>query len=229
VTGRDRQTLACDIEQRALPLSIPASREGGYGGIWREACGHYAHGLPDQISARTCGLRDLRSRNRRRNCRQSCSKGTAMNTSFAVLPAIVAALASGVFALAGVIVTSRLTQRREHEAAWRQTKIEHYQEYISALSAMVSGRSTPAAQDRYADAVNALALVASPAVLDAVHAFQAGISCCNTERSDERHDALLNVVIQVMRDDIQPSDTRAPTRPLRFLAPPPTDQATDVP
>lgn len=100
-----------------------------------------------------------------------------MNTSATVLAAIFAALASGVFALAGVIVTSRLAQRREHEAVWRQTKIEHYQEYLSALSAMVSGRTTAPDQDRYADAVNSLALVASPAVLDAVHAFQAEISC----------------------------------------------------
>lgn len=144
-----------------------------------------------------------------------------MTNSAIVLPAILAALASGVFALVGVIVTSRLTQRREHEGAWRQTKIEHYQEYLSALSAIVSGRSTPAAQERYADAVNALALVASPAVLDAVHAFQAEISYRNTERSDERHDALLNAALQTMRDDIQPSSTRAPTRALTLLAPPP--------
>lgn len=149
-----------------------------------------------------------------------------MDTSATVLTAIFAALASGLFALVGVIVTSRLTQRREHEAAWRQTKIEHYQEYISALSAMVSGRRTAPDQDRYADAVNALALVASPAVLDAVHAFQAENSCRNTERSQERHDALLNVTIQVMRADIQPRGSRAPTRDLYLLAPPPIDASS---
>lgn len=144
-----------------------------------------------------------------------------MNISAAALPAILAALASGVFALVGVIVTSILAQRREHEANWRQTKAQHYQEYISALSAIVSGRSTPAAQERYADAVNALALVASPAVLDAVHAFQAEISYRNTVRSDERHDALLNVVIHAMRGDIQPATNRATVHPYRLLAPPP--------
>ncbi|RQS67238.1 hypothetical protein DID96_21980 [Burkholderia sp. Bp8963] len=146
-----------------------------------------------------------------------------MNTSLAVLPVILAALASGVFALAGVIVTARLTQHREHEAEWRQTKIEHYQEFISALSGIVAGRSTPAAQERYADAVNALALVASPAVLDAVHAFQAEITYRNSARSDERHDVLLNAAIQTMRDDIQPSGSRAPIRELNFLAPPPEE------
>ncbi|MBR8317343.1 MULTISPECIES: hypothetical protein [Burkholderia cepacia complex] len=141
--------------------------------------------------------------------------------SAAVFPVILAALASGVFALVGVIVTARLTQHREHEAAWRQTKIEHYQEFMVALSGVVSGRSTPSAQERYADAVNSLALVASPAVLDAVHAFQAEITYRNRNRSDVQHDALLNAVIQAMRNDIQPSGSRAPIRELNFLAPPP--------
>lgn len=144
-----------------------------------------------------------------------------MNISSAALPAILAALASGVFALVGVVVASLLAQRREHETEWRQTKVEHYEEYMSALSAIVSGRSTPAAQERYADAVNALALVASPAVLDAVGVFQKEISIRNTARSDERHDFLLSAAIQAMRDDIQPSRTRTPSRAFSLLAPPP--------
>ncbi|HDR9055096.1 TPA: hypothetical protein QDB02_002831 [Burkholderia vietnamiensis] len=149
--------------------------------------------------------------------------------SATILPVILAALASGVFALAGVIVTARLTQRREHEAEWRQTKIGHYQEFVAALSGIVSGRSTPAAQERYADAVNALALVASPAVLDAVHTFQAEITYRNSKRSDERHDALLNAAIQAMRDDIQPRGSRAPIRELCFLAPPPSSSNVPPP
>jgi hypothetical protein len=148
-----------------------------------------------------------------------------MNLNSIVLPAILAALASGVFALVGVIVTSRLAQRREHEADWRQTKIEHYQEYVTALSNIISGRSTSAAQERYADAANALALVASPAVLDAVHAFQREISYRNTERSDVRHDALLSTVMHAMRADVQPSRMKNPHREFHFLAPPPVSSA----
>ncbi|MGF6242373.1 hypothetical protein P3T42_004128 [Paraburkholderia sp. GAS38] len=144
-----------------------------------------------------------------------------MNISSATLPAILAALASGVFALVGVIVTSFLAQRREHETEWRQTRAAHYQEYVSALSAIVSGRSTPAAQERYADSVNAFAPVAPPAVLDAVDAFQKEISIRNTERDDVRHDALLSAAIQAMRDDIQPTSIRKPPRAFRLLAPPP--------
>ncbi|WP_141715347.1 hypothetical protein [Burkholderia ubonensis] len=151
-----------------------------------------------------------------------------MNISLVALPAILAALASGVFALVGVVVTSILAQRREHEADWRQTKIEHYQEYVTALSNIISGRSTPAAQERYADAVNALALVASPAVLDAVNAFQREISYRNNVRSDARHDALLSEVMHSMRIDIQPSRIKNPFREFRFLAPPPASTEADA-
>lgn len=138
------------------------------------------------------------------------------------LPVFLGALASGLFALIGVIVTSALAQRREHESDWRQTKIEHYQEYVTAISNIISGRSTAAAQQRYADALNALALVASPNVLDAVHAFQKEISYRNSERSDARHDALLSAVMQAMRVDVQPSRFRDTHREFHFLALPPT-------
>ncbi|MEI7294412.1 hypothetical protein WCQ02_19910 [Paraburkholderia tropica] len=151
-----------------------------------------------------------------------------MNLDSVALPAILAALASGVFALVGVIVTSALAQRREHEADWRQTKIEHYQEYVTALSNIISGRSSPAAQERYADAVNALSLVASPEVLDAVHAFQREISYRNTARSDARHDALLSEVMHAMRNDVQPSRIKNPSREFLFLAPPPMSADADA-
>ncbi|RDV00124.1 hypothetical protein [Trinickia dinghuensis] len=150
-----------------------------------------------------------------------------MNLSTAAIPAILAALASGAFALVGVIVTSTLARRREHESGWRQTKLEHYQEYVLALSSIVSGRSTPEAQHRYADAVNALALVASPAVLDAVQVFQREISYRNTERSDERHDALLSAAIHAMRQDVQPGRIDATPRAIHLLAPPPMASGTD--
>lgn len=152
-------------------------------------------------------------------------RGLAM-TNAAVLSAVLAALASGLFALVGVVITSTLAQKREHTSDWRQVKMERYQEYIAALSAIVSGRSTPAAQERYADAVNALTLVASPAVLDAVQAFQREISYRNTERSDERHDALLSAAIWAMRTDVQPGTVHAPPRAFKLLAPPPPNEPT---
>jgi hypothetical protein len=71
-------------------------------------------------------------------------------TNSAVVSAVLAALASGLFALVGVVVTSTLAQKREHASDWRQVKIDRYQEYMAALSAIVSGRSTPAAQQSQA-------------------------------------------------------------------------------
>lgn len=142
-----------------------------------------------------------------------------MNTS--AISAIIAAVAAVLATLAGAVVNSFLTKRRDHESAWRQTKIEHYQKYMAALSSIVSGRATPEGQERYADAVNALSLIASRAVLDAALAFQAEISYMNKARSDERHDALLRAVIQAMRDDIQPPGQESQIPSLKLLAPPP--------
>ena len=136
-------------------------------------------------------------------------------------PAIAGAIASGVFALAGVVATSFLAKRRDHENTWRQTKADHYQEFLAALSSNVEGRATEGSQERYTDAFNALSLVASPAVLQAVDAFQAEISYVNTARSGERHDALLSAAIQAMRDDIQPHVKTSPILNFKLLAPPP--------
>jgi hypothetical protein len=68
--------------------------------------------------------------------------------------------------------------------------------------------------------VNVLTLVGSPAVLDAVNAFQREISYRNTARSDAQHDALLSDVLRAMRKDVQPSRIKNPRRELHFVAPP---------
>ncbi|MBT1538363.1 hypothetical protein B7R78_0014950 [Ralstonia solanacearum] len=118
---------------------------------------------------------------------------------------IFATIATGLFGLLVAVVTYALTKKREHEADWRKAKLEHYREYVAALSGVVQGRAvTPDAQARYADAVNALTLVASPAVLTALYAFQDEISYRNTQRSIERHDQLVNVLLREMRHDVRP-------------------------
>jgi len=124
------------------------------------------------------------------------------NTTVAVL--------SGVFAILVVVVTYFLTKWREHEADWRKAKLEHYREYVAALSGVVQGRNvTREAHARYADAVNALTLVASPSVLTALYAFQDEISYRNTQRSGERHDHLVNVLLREMRHDVRPPQRRS--------------------
>ncbi|MCO5411106.1 hypothetical protein [Ralstonia mojiangensis] len=144
--------------------------------------------------------------------------------------AIIAAVATGVFGLLVAVVTYVLTKKREHEADWRKAKLEHYREYVAALSAVVQGREiTPSAQARYADAVNALTLVASPSVLTALYAFQDEISYRNTQRSDERHDQLVNVLLREMRRDVRPplreSGVSEPS--VRLLSVPPMRASVD--
>ncbi len=70
--------------------------------------------------------------------------------------------------LLGAVLTYILTGRKEHAADWRKLKFEQYREFILALSGIVEGRSTDAAQLRYADAANAMMLVAPASVYQAL-------------------------------------------------------------
>jgi hypothetical protein len=135
---------------------------------------------------------------------------------------IITAGASAVTAIVAVIITYVLTKKREHEADWRRLKFSQYQEFILALSGIVRGRSTSEGHSRYADAVNSMALVAPLKVLSALKAFQKEISYTNNQRSDERHDQLLNVLLRAMREDIQPNRLSSDASfSFRLLAPPP--------
>jgi hypothetical protein len=142
---------------------------------------------------------------------------------------IITAGASAVTAIVAVIVTYVLTKKREHEADWRRLKFNQYQEFILALSGIVSGRSTSEGHLRYADAVNSMALVASWNVLSALRAFQNEISYINNQRSDERHDQFLNVLLHAMREDIQPNRLSSDASfSFRLMAPPPDSNEATV-
>lgn len=69
----------------------------------------------------------------------------------AAISAMGAILAGSIAALAAYW----LTRRREQENEWRKLRLEQYKEYLAALSGIADGRSTDAAQARYADAVTA--------------------------------------------------------------------------
>ena len=114
------------------------------------------------------------------------------------------AAVSAFSALTAVVITSIYFRRREHEADWRKMKANQYQGFIIALSGVVRGRESLEAHLRYADAVNSINIVASAQVLKALTAFQKEVSYINSNRSDERHDKLLEIVIQAMRNDIRP-------------------------
>ncbi|MBF3898327.1 hypothetical protein ACGYV8_25785 [Burkholderia pseudomallei] len=110
---------------------------------------------------------------------------------------------TGLLPIVGVVVGVLLTKRREHDADWRKSKLEHYREYMAALSGIVEGRNIEAAaHERYADAVNALMLVASERVLKALNALL--VETSSAHRSREAHDRHLDNLLRAMRDDVQP-------------------------
>jgi hypothetical protein len=60
----------------------------------------------------------------------------------------------------------------------------------------------PESEVRYHDAFNTIGLVASPAVLAAVQAFQAEISPANTARTQISHDEKYSNVVNALRADL---------------------------
>ncbi|WP_154668192.1 hypothetical protein [Pseudoduganella violaceinigra] len=120
--------------------------------------------------------------------------------------AIISAAASIVVA-AG---TFFLTKRKEREAEWRKQKLEHYREFLDALSRTVGSDSTPEAQRRWARATNTIGLVAAQRVLSALRQFQDAIARSNPNPSVETHDHALNQLMLAIRADLNVSPTDDP-------------------
>jgi len=115
------------------------------------------------------------------------------------------AIISASAALFGVWLGNHFTKGREHEADWRKMKLERYREYILALSGNVVERTTVTAQERYSDAANSLQMVAPPKVLQALDAFLRFNAHRKPDENTQRHDQLLNDLVNSMRQDIQPA------------------------
>jgi hypothetical protein len=113
--------------------------------------------------------------------------------------ALLAAAISGAVSIIGVVVSYLLSKRKEREADWRKLRLEHYDEYVTALSGVVVGQeSSPEMKGRYATAVNSIALVAPPAVLGALYAFQ------DETGGGKRREQMLNELMNALRQDIHP-------------------------
>jgi hypothetical protein len=138
-----------------------------------------------------------------------------------ILIVAITTLATGVTAIIAVFVTYILTKKREHAGDWRKLKLEQYQEFVLALSGVVRERPTPDSQRRYADAVNSMMLIAPLAVLKALRAFQDEISYVNNERTQERHDQLLDALFRAMRQDVHPTKPEETSFDFRLLGLPP--------
>ena len=113
---------------------------------------------------------------------------------------------SGAIALAGA--SYWLTKKRERDAELRKEKLEHYKDFVSSLSGIISGEATPEGQRAFSRACNKLNLVAPQSVLAALQAFQQEIKISNESRSNERHDRFMSALFYEIRKDlgISPAD-----------------------
>ena len=108
---------------------------------------------------------------------------------------------SGAIILAGA--TYWFTKKREREAELRKEKLEHYKDFVSSLSGIISGEWTAESQREFARACNKLNLVAPQSVIKALQDFQQEIKINNTNRSNEQHDKLMSKLFYEMRKDLQ--------------------------
>jgi hypothetical protein len=120
-----------------------------------------------------------------------------------MVPTVLTALIPGSAAIIVAAMTYWLTKRREQEAAWRDLKLKHYQDYLAALSGVVGARATPENRARYADTANKLSLVAPTDVLRALYIFQDEISLKGDTQNRGRHDQKLTALMRAMRADAQ--------------------------
>jgi hypothetical protein len=102
----------------------------------------------------------------------------------------------------GAAVSVFFSMRKEKGADWRKIKFEHYREFMGALSTIVGADATPEGQRRFAQSCNTIQLVASKQVIRALHNFRAEIAASNSNRSQEKHDELLSVLIRNIRTDL---------------------------
>jgi len=111
----------------------------------------------------------------------------------------------------GVILASAsywFTKRQEREAELRRQKLEHYKDFVLALSGVISGETTPEGQRFFAKACNNLNLVAPQTVIEALQQFQQQIKISNPDKSQDKHDLLMSKLFFEMRKDlgVSPAD-----------------------
>lgn len=139
---------------------------------------------------------------------------------------ILAAVISGAVALAVAALSYAFSKRRDREAEWRKLKLDHYKEYVAAMSGVVGQRSTEQSQIKYSDAFNSMGLVAPPSVLRALYAFHDEIRTSNPTKSIEKHDELLASLLREIRRDVHPAEPNDSGLVFRLIdAPNPAGQA----
>jgi hypothetical protein len=100
-------------------------------------------------------------------------------------------------------LTFYLTKRHQLKVEWQHEKLNHYKVLLASLSGLADdGSDKTEANMRFALAVNTIGLVASQDVIAALMAFHGEIKISNPNKSDKRHDELLNQFLLAVRKDI---------------------------
>lgn len=118
---------------------------------------------------------------------------------------IIAAVVSAIATVAVALLTYVLTKRREQEAEWRKLRLERYQQYLAAFSAVVRTKPTSDDRERYADAANNLSLMAPPTVLRALYRFQDAVSRLGEGIPQAEAEEAASALLHAMRADVQPA------------------------
>jgi hypothetical protein len=124
----------------------------------------------------------------------------------AVLKLEICGMITVVAPVLGAIIVAALTwflsRQKDREAAWRETKLRHYEEFLAVLSHTVGFGSGEQDRIRWAHACNAIHLVAPPAVIEALYAFQDTTRAPIGELDPRDHDATLTVLLIAIRSDL---------------------------
>lgn len=117
--------------------------------------------------------------------------------------------ASGSVLLAAL--TFYLTKKHQLKVEWQKEKLNHYKVMLSSLSDLaVDGTDKKDANMRFSLAVNTIALVAPQYVIAALMAFHDEVKFTNPNKSPEKHDELLNLLLLAIRKDIGLSEKDDP-------------------
>ena len=116
---------------------------------------------------------------------------------------VIVALITASSSILAAAIMFYLTKRHQWEVEWQHEKLNHYKVLLSSLSDLaVSGTDKEEANRRFALAVNTISLVAPQRVIMALMNFHNEVKYSNPNKSQERHDELLKMLLLAIRKDI---------------------------
>ena len=135
-------------------------------------------------------------------------------------PQLATAVVTALGAILVAAFTYMSTKRKERDAELRKEKLEHYKDFVSALSGVISDESTADGQRAFSRASNRLMLIAPQNVIEALRDFQNEIKRSNTNKSVDRHNELMSKLFYAMRHDlgVSPADDPATFKVWLFAA-----------